>query len=766
MVSLAVRWLMACVLASTAGLALTGSAAAEPAARVELGSINVEHGLSCLNARDGQNEPATVGGEDCRRNVLTSDPPSRHFYFDYHPAAGRLRRPVYVTVEYFDEGFGAFRIQYDSADLGAPERGACKDGAAEVLLDSRKWRKVTFELPDARFDGRQSLGADFRLLSSGALAVRKVTVEMERSADFDLPPQTRLERVAACVGRLVPPRGVQVAFTAGGDEHPDLPTLAPIVKALGGTSWESQVVWDEVQPRSEHWDWRACDSTVSILRENGLKWSPRVTVGTGQTAPKWFSDSPDSVPAVCLEHGRPGAGQSIWNPKLRDLIAGYMAEFSSHYGPTGCVEALLIDLSGRPEPSPEAADQRHSHPGFWCGDRYACSDFRRWAEERYGDIGALNAAWGTSLSGFDEVAPFVPDSSRAARARLDLIGWYQDRMTNWASCWLAAARKCFPKTDIYLCIGPGGAAEPGLDVTALCRAAGRYQAGICVTREGPDFAATRLDVSAAKFYGACSAVEPASSVSAMGVRESVFAAAASAARRLHVHASGILSQPEGISAWSGAYRWLAAKETQRLPVAVFQPETAFTQGKSEFSGKAKLLRDALDFDLVDGSMIRDGALAGCKVLVLIEGGTMERQDASMIIAWVKSGGVVVACDPAALRTVEGEPALAPGLFDVGEDRPPTVKALGSGLALYVPARWQEGPKAAAGVARPLASLSTRAQTNLVPDGVVDGIYMSDLGGRLLIFNSTDSEQERDLQVSIGRRRHIRLRPGEIAQIQE
>ena len=782
MLLLTLRWLVFCML-----VFVPCAAAAEPSAWVELGRINVEHGLSCLNAADGQNEPATVGGEICRRNVIDGESPSHFFYFDYDPTAGRLRRPIYVTVEYFDEGFGTFRIQYDSADLRAPERGAYKDGPAEILLDSRKWRKVTFELPDARFDGRQALGADFRLVCSGSIAVRKVVLEMERSPDFERQPEAQRERVAACVGRLVPPRGVQITFGAStavnaaetSRMRASLRILAPTLKALGATSFESYVRWDLVEPKHGQWDWSSCDQVAAILRENGLKWSPIFSIGPVYAVPAWFRDSEDSVPLVCLEHGQAGRAQSIWNPKLPDYVDRFVAEFAARYGPSGSIESVLVSIDGDfgeaaypagGGPSPNAPERYHAHRGFWCGDRHARADFRHHIESRYGAIEALNAAWGTRYSSFDEVVPFLPEAAPSPQARLDFIRWYRGRMVNWAGFWLSTVRKYFPRTDIYLCTGGNGAPELGCDLAAQCKLAAKYRAGVRITDRGSDyaqnFAVTRLAAAAGRHYGAYCAFEAARDVTPKGIAARVYNASTSGARGFHTYGSDILPKAGAVAAWSDAYRWLGARAGHGPKVAVFFPRTSLPPNQRGFYEKIELLRDVFDFDLVDESMIRDGALRHYKALVLIDGGIVEREDVRRMLDWVKAGGAVVAGGFDGFASAEGDAPTFSNVFDVSGDRSPTVKSCGSGLALYVAGSWEDGRNLATGIAHALDTLSTRARANLVPDGVADGIYVSDLGGSLLVFNSTDREVERELQVGIGRRRRVNLPAAAITEVRE
>ena len=785
MLSLPFRLLVFYALVLLPGLAFADA----PVAWVELGNINVEHGLSVPNSGDGQNEPATVGGSKCRANALESDPPSHCIYFDYDRAAGRPHRPVYVTVEYFDEGFGTFRIQYDSVDTGAPMGGACKDGPSELLLDSRQWRKATFELPDARFDGRQNLDADFRLYCPGRLAVRKVIVEMEHSADLGGQPHAERERVAACVGKLVPPPGVQVVFSGidptDAREAPrvlaDLRLLAPMMKALGGTSVESYVRWDFVEPSRGKWDWSFYDGIVSILRDNGLKWNPLIMIGPACATPAWFLESKDSVLAVCLEHGTPGTTQTIWNPNLPRWIDRFVAEFAKRYGASGSIESIAIGIGGDfgeaicpivgDGPTQSIPGNYHVHAGCWCGDEYARADFRRQMEAKYGSVGALNAAWGTNYSSFDGVVPFWPDASHSPRARLDLVKWFRGQMTKWSSYWLETVRNCFPLTDLYLCTAADGQPAPGPDFPAMCKAAAKFRAGVCVAGESSDyglnFATTRLIAAAGRHYGAHYAFEPAGAVTANGIAARVYNAVTSGARGIHTCHPTVLTQPGGIAAWSSAYRWLGAGLARGPQVAVLSPQTPFL---SEWGGlywsRIMFLRDALDFDLVDEAMIRDGALRRYKALVIIEGNVTERDDIVRILDWVRSGGVVVACDFGGFATVEGNVSLFSEIFDVSGDRSPTIREHGAGLALYVPQGWGTDRNPVVGIARALDSLSTRFGANLVPDRVVDGVYVSDTGRGLLVFNSNGNEVERELQVGIGRRRKAKLPGVSITEVRE
>jgi hypothetical protein len=85
---------------------------------------------------------------------------------------------VDVSVEYFDQGTGSFRIEYDGPDPNAPFNGAYTASRTVVQLsNSGAWKTAKFRLPDARFLNSQNGGGDFRIaVSASELCVGKVTV--------------------------------------------------------------------------------------------------------------------------------------------------------------------------------------------------------------------------------------------------------------------------------------------------------------------------------------------------------------------------------------------------------------------------------------------------------------------------------------------------------------------------------------------------------------------------------------------------------------
>ena len=102
----------------------------------------------------------TMEGWICRRTDQGTGNP--HMYFDVDNAylfGGS--NPISMTVTYFDRGVDTWTLEYDSAD------GITKSAGTITKTDSNTWKKQTFSIGDARFEGRQSGGNDFRINSNG-----------------------------------------------------------------------------------------------------------------------------------------------------------------------------------------------------------------------------------------------------------------------------------------------------------------------------------------------------------------------------------------------------------------------------------------------------------------------------------------------------------------------------------------------------------------------------------------------------------------------
>jgi hypothetical protein len=93
------------------------------------------------------------------------------------------------------------------------------------------------------------------------------------------------------------------------------------------------------------------------------------------------------------------------------------------------------------------------------------------------------------------------------------------------------------------------------------------------------------------------------------------------------------------------YAGLLKQHTPKVNVCVFYPETELTlssEGITEFLNKTSLLRDIINFDLVDEKMIIDNVLEKYKVLMIIDSELISRNTLDKIAGWCKEkNGVVI-----------------------------------------------------------------------------------------------------------------------------
>jgi hypothetical protein len=145
---------------------------------VTLDAANEARGLKQLDAADGATIPAKAGGKSCRAAAPTQHT-GQYFYFqvdDSFKWADQMLADV--EVDYFDEGTGAFWVEYDGSDPNAPFNGAYTASKTAVALgNTGQWKTARFRLLEAKFLNSQNGGADFRINVQGdPVHFGKVTV--------------------------------------------------------------------------------------------------------------------------------------------------------------------------------------------------------------------------------------------------------------------------------------------------------------------------------------------------------------------------------------------------------------------------------------------------------------------------------------------------------------------------------------------------------------------------------------------------------------
>ncbi len=460
---------------------------------------------------------------------------------------------------------------------------------------------------------------------------------------------------------------------------------------MGATSVETYVRWIDFEPEQGRWDWSVFDADLEALRAHGLRWVPFLIAGPWYATPEWFRRSEQSVFARCLEHGRETGTQSIWSPHLFPQVRRLMAAFATRYGVGGAsesVESLLLGVTGDYGEAIFTVvgnwpGDYHGHAGYWCGDRYALADFRRWTQARYGDLAGLRQAWGDAPSSWDGLTPpSSPPQAPSPRAWLDFVEWYRGAMTAWAERWLVEARTRLPGSEIYLCTGGDMTPSHGSDFSEQCRVAAATGAGVRITNEGSDYVQnlmlTRLAASAARHHGGFFGFEPAATVNATGIAVREFNATGSGARQLHEYQGNVVAErgtdavlvPGAAEAWQRGLPCLTRRHP-RYEVALIHslPDLALRQAGilGGALGLARTLRPVCDFEVLDDHLVAAGALQGLRAVFLAPARLWSAETLRRLQGFAAEGGVVVAAGvrPEALENAGGADAAAV-LFGFGE----------------------------------------------------------------------------------------------------
>jgi len=140
-----------------------------------------------LRESDGEskNEPAVKEGRDA---WIATKLQNNRYYIYYQVMFPEFRQgrasKITITVDYYDEGSGDFRIVYDSSDtsvkVAANNPGAWKEAGRFKLTDTKTWKTYNCSVDDAKFAGRCN-GADIRFeITSGSVNPAVGRVQLTR----------------------------------------------------------------------------------------------------------------------------------------------------------------------------------------------------------------------------------------------------------------------------------------------------------------------------------------------------------------------------------------------------------------------------------------------------------------------------------------------------------------------------------------------------------------------------------------------------------
>ena len=212
-----------------------------------------------------------------------------------------------------------------------------------------------------------------------------------------------------------------------------------------GLSWVriGEFAWSRIEPEPGRYDWGWLDKAVEILGAAGLA----IVLGTPTaTPPKWLVDLDPSMLAIDAEGRRRGFGSRrhycFSSPSYRRACERIVTALAERYGRHPAIQAWQTD------------NEYGCHDTTISYSEAAASAFRLWLARRYGDVAALNRAWGTvfwsqEYLGFDEVDPPNLTVTEANPShRLDYNRFASDEVASFNRLQVEIIRRLSPGRDV------------------------------------------------------------------------------------------------------------------------------------------------------------------------------------------------------------------------------------------------------------------------------------------------------------------------------
>lgn len=136
--------------------------------------------------RSGNGQVLPAGDGNQERDLYMAFQVDDDFIFQGSPTT-----QVRIEIEYLDDGFDQFNIQYDAGSSSSSGESWFKDSEGVTKTGSGEFKTAVFILSDAYF-GNRTNGSDFRLFdySDGAETIRRITITLLTTGLAQAPTET------------------------------------------------------------------------------------------------------------------------------------------------------------------------------------------------------------------------------------------------------------------------------------------------------------------------------------------------------------------------------------------------------------------------------------------------------------------------------------------------------------------------------------------------------------------------------------------------
>lgn len=354
----------------------------------------------------------------------------------------------FVSIQYYDEGQAALEIEYIMGDGESSKRQRDRI----FLGDSRFWQQHIFTISNANLNHVMEGGADFRLLCPN-IPIRRVGISK-------LPPRQMLEQ-----GETLSRQFYQTQVSVPGNVWVGVSVDSSISQADWATegiieekaqlyqSWGAPNLIDTIDlsksaAGSAHFDFSSYGLRFEKCKALEVNWVPRFKIGHLPNLPGGYAQSLQR--AMATQRDGRGPMISLWEPKFEELYARIFTDMRRDIN-TVRLPAVVLSFAGDWGPLLLSSERGSwsGWPDLWAGDPIAKASFLQAVQAQYPSVNALNAAWKTGYSHWNQVTPEWNEDNAPLR-NLETLAWYRKQMTALASQIFLQAKSAFPNSRIII----------------------------------------------------------------------------------------------------------------------------------------------------------------------------------------------------------------------------------------------------------------------------------------------------------------------------